>query len=107
MAATTTPAVAARRSDGSTSRSSSCYLPRVTAPHLSVDVTVVPRGTVQFPIVMSLPTGFDAARPETWPRVPGRLEYVAGRLEFMPPCGEIQQRVTVDVATELNVWRRT
>src|SRR5262249_55404994 len=25
---------------------------------------------------------------------------------FMPPCGEIQHRVTVDVVTELNLWRR-
>ena len=24
----------------------------------------------------------------------------------MPPCGEVQQRVVVDVVTELNLWRR-
>jgi Uma2 family endonuclease len=56
---------------------------------------------------MPQPEGFVVEHPETWPRVPGRLEYVAGRLQFMPPCGEIQQRVAVDVSTELNLWRRT
>jgi Uma2 family endonuclease len=78
----------------------------VTSLSRSLDVTVVPRGAVRFPLTLGQPPGFDATRPETWPQVAGRLEYVGGRLEFMPPCGEIQQRVTVDVATELNLWRR-
>ncbi|MBX3197913.1 MAG: Uma2 family endonuclease [Labilithrix sp.] len=37
----------------------------------------------------------------------GRLEYIEGRLEYRPPCGEIQQRTVVEVVTELNLWRRT
>ena len=86
--------------------STACYPERVASVDRSVDVTLVPRGTVRFPVVMQVPAGFDPERPETWPQVPGRLEYVGGRLEYMPPCGEIQQRVTVDVVTELNIWRR-
>lgn len=58
------------------------------------------------PLPLPIPAGFDAARPQTWPRVTGRLEYVQGRLEYMPPCGKNQQRVCVDVVTELGVWCR-
>lgn len=36
----------------------------------------------------------------------GRLEYVDGRLEYMPPCGEMQQRIVVDVVFELATWAR-
>jgi hypothetical protein len=45
------------------------------------------------------PEAFDVARPETWPRVTGRLEYAGGRLEYMPPCGKNQQRVVASEAT--------
>ncbi|MBX3224987.1 MAG: Uma2 family endonuclease [Labilithrix sp.] len=69
-------------------------------------MTVVPRIAVKLPLVVPEPDGFVAARYETWPKVVGRLEYVGGRLEYMPPCGKNQQRVAVDVATELNLWRR-
>jgi Uma2 family endonuclease len=46
------------------------------------------------------------AEPATWPEVPGRLEFVEGRLEYMPPCGGDQQRTAVDVVTVLGTWRR-
>ena len=70
------------------------------------DVTVVPRIAIRLPLALPRPEGFDAARPETWPEVTGRLEYVGERLEYMPPCGEVQQRTAADVVTELNLWRR-
>jgi Uma2 family endonuclease len=70
------------------------------------DLTVVPRIAVRFPLALPPPHGFEVTRPETWPAVPGRLEYVRGRLEYMPPCGEVQQRTAADVVTELNLWRR-
>ena len=71
-------------------------------------LTLVPADAVRLPAVLPvLPPGFVAERPETWPAGPGRYELVAGRLEYMPPCGEVQQLVAVDVATELNLWRRT
>lgn len=67
---------------------------------------MVPRIAVQLPLPLPIPDGFDLSRLETWPLVTGRLEFVAGRLEYMPPSGEIQQRVVVDVLTELNLWSR-
>lgn len=70
------------------------------------EVTVVPRIAVSLPLVLPLPDGFDVARLQTWPTTGGRLEFVGGRLEYMPPCGEAQQRTAADVVTELNLWRR-
>jgi Uma2 family endonuclease len=78
----------------------------VPSPDAYADVTVVPRIAVRFPLPLPAPGGFVVARHETWPRVTGRLEYASGRLEYMPPCGKNQQRVAVDVVTELNLWRR-
>lgn len=78
----------------------------MAATSVYAPVTVVPRIAVELPLVLPEPEGFDFARLETWPAVVGRLEYVDGRLEYMPPCGKNQQRVAVDVATELNLWRR-
>ena len=70
------------------------------------DVTVVPRIAIRLPLALPTPEGFEVARPETWPEVTGRLEYVGERLEYMPPRGEVQQRTAADVVTELNLWRR-
>lgn len=71
-------------------------------------LTLVPVDAVRWPAVLpSVPAGFEARRVETWPKGPGRYEYVAGRLEYMPPCGEIQQFVVVAVVAELMAWRAT
>jgi Uma2 family endonuclease len=70
------------------------------------ELTVVPRIAVTLPLPLPLPAGFDPVRPEAWPTVSGRLEYVQGRLLFMPPCGDHQQQTAIDTATELNLWRR-
>lgn len=78
----------------------------MSASNAYASVTVVPRIAVDLPLALPEPDGFVAAREETWPRVVGRLEYVSGRLQYTPPCGKNQQRVAVDVATELNLWRR-
>jgi Uma2 family endonuclease len=67
---------------------------------------VVPRIAVRLPLALPVPAGFEAADHRTWPVVLGRLEYVGGTLEYMPPCGEAQQRTAADVVTELNLWRR-
>ena len=58
------------------------------APH-DIDGDWLP-GTVRYPVELVPPDGFDPARVETWPRIDGRLEWVEGRLLFMPPCGERQ-----------------
>jgi Uma2 family endonuclease len=78
----------------------------VTAANAYAEVTVVPRIAIRLPLALPLPDGFLVERPETWPSVTGRLEYAGGKLEYMPPCGKNQQRVAVDVVTELNLWRR-
>lgn len=70
------------------------------------DMTLVPRIAVQLPLALPTPEGFDPGRPETWPAMPGRLEYVQGRLLYMPPCGDDQQDTTADLVGELVAWRR-
>jgi Uma2 family endonuclease len=66
---------------------------------------VLPRA-IRFPIELIPPDGFDAERLETWPRVVGRLEYVEGRLLYMPPCGDEQQEVVTDVVITVGAWVR-
>ena len=76
---------------------------RAMAPEMDV---VVPAST-KFPIELELPPGFVVDDPGTWPRLDGRLEYVSGRLLWMPPCGALQQRVSLSVAGVLWEWLRT
>jgi Uma2 family endonuclease len=70
-------------------------------------LTLVPADAVRWPVFPSSPEGFVPERGATWPTGPGRYEYVAGRLEYMPPCGEIQQVVAADVVGTLLSWRAT
>ncbi|MBI2896302.1 MAG: Uma2 family endonuclease [Deltaproteobacteria bacterium] len=76
------------------------------APTAYEEVTVVPRIAIRLPLPLPIPDGFDPARPESWPVVAGRLEYVHGCLLYMPPCGDRQQQTAADVVTELNLWCR-
>jgi Uma2 family endonuclease len=69
----------------------------------STDVIVVPVGT-RFPVELKLPAGFRPEDATTWPSVDGRLEYVRGRLLFMPPCADTQLLVTGSVAGLLDRW---
>src|SRR5262245_17642277 len=71
----------------------------------SDDVIHVP-ASVRFPVELVPPDGFDPVRLETWPRVEGRLEWVGGRLLYMPPCGEMQQATVADVVGVLIPWQR-
>src|SRR5438128_10081571 len=64
-------------------------------------------GSVRFPVELTPPDGFDPARLETWPRVAGRLEWVAGRLLYMPPCGERQSWTVADLVFTLGTWVRS
>ena len=66
---------------------------------------VLPRA-IRFPIELIPPDGFDEERLETWPRVVGRLEYVEGRLLYLPPCGDEQQEVVTDVVITVGAWVR-
>ena len=65
----------------------------------------VPRA-IRFPVELIPPDGFDPARLETWPKVEGRLEYVKGRLLYMPPCGQMQSYTVSDVVAVLVLWVR-
>jgi len=68
------------------------------------DEVELPRALVQFPVEVRKPKGFRFEEPATWPKLEGRLEYVDGRLWFMPPCGDVQQDVAMDVAYALRQW---
>src|SRR5207244_9180471 len=84
---------------------------RIYAPFMArpapIDVgeeTIPVPGSVRFPVELTPPDGFDPARLETWPRVEGRLEWVGGRLLYMPPCGDRQQDTVADVVAALVKW---
>jgi len=68
-----------------------------------VETITLPRG-VRFPVELDPPPGFDPARLETWPQVEGRLEWVEGRLLYMPGCGDLQQDTVTDVVATLAIW---
>lgn len=65
---------------------------------------VLPRAAVRFPVELRQPDGMQIDELSTWPRVDGRLEYLEGKLLYMPPCGDIQQDVAMDVAFVLRSW---
>src|SRR5439155_27159344 len=71
------------------------------------DFVRFPMSAVRFPIELRPPPGFVIDDPKTWPRVEGRLEFVAGRLLYRPPCGDMQQDVVPAVAAVLIGWVRT
>ena len=66
---------------------------------------MLPRA-LRFPVELHPPAGFDPTHLETWPVLAGRLEYVDGRLLFMPPCGDTQQDTVTDVVVTLGTWVR-
>ncbi|MEJ7734739.1 MAG: Uma2 family endonuclease [Polyangiaceae bacterium] len=67
----------------------------------------LPRTGVRFPVEWRAPDAFRVDDASTWPRVEGRLEYVNGRIRYMPPCGGIQQDVASDVTALLVAWARS
>src|SRR5687768_438963 len=58
---------------------------------------------VRFPVELRA-EGSELSEPSTWPAIDGRLEYVGGRLLYMPPCADYQQDVAMDVAFILRSW---
>ncbi len=76
------------------------------APSELTEETIRVPAAVRFPVELTPPEGFDPALIETWPRVEGRLEWVAGRLLYMPPCGEEQCFTVADATTVLGIWCR-
>lgn len=76
------------------------------APESLFEETVPVPAAARFPVELTPPAGFDPARLETWPRVEGSLEWVAGKLLWMPPCGDRQHETVADVVVELGLWAR-
>jgi Uma2 family endonuclease len=70
------------------------------------DETIELPGAIRFPVELEPPESFDPVKPATWPKVTGRLEYVEGRLLYMPPCGDAQQYTVTDVVIVLGSWAR-
>jgi Uma2 family endonuclease len=70
------------------------------------DETIALPRAVRFPVAMIPPSGFNEERLETWPSLAGRLEYVNGRLLYMPPCGDLEQDTVTDVVITLGAWTR-
>jgi hypothetical protein len=64
------------------------------------------RADVRFPVEWRAPEGFRPDEPSTWPQVAGRLEFVDGRIQYIPPCGEVQQDVATDATITLGLWAR-
>ena len=58
---------------------------------------------VRFPVELRA-EGVVPDQPLTWPAIEGRLEYVGGRLLYLPPCADFQQDVAMDVAFVLRSW---
>jgi len=67
------------------------------------DEIVLRKSGVRFPVELR-PVGFVPDDLSTWPDAVGRLEYVEGRLLYMPPCADVQQEVAVDVVHVLSSW---
>lgn len=63
--------------------------------------------SVRFPVQLRVPSGFDPHDLATWPVVEGRLEYVDGRLLYMPPCGQEQGAISLSTAGVLAQWLAT
>jgi Uma2 family endonuclease len=72
-------------------------------PNLFDETTPVP-GAARFPVEVEPPPGFNPLDVATWPRVEGRLEYLRGRLLYMPPCGDVQQDVAARIVGLLDRW---
>jgi len=66
--------------------------------------TIQVPASVRFPVELDVPPGFDPVDPATWPRVEGRLEYLEGRLLFLPPCSLGQAAVAWSTISVIAVW---
>ncbi|HEY3352032.1 MAG TPA: Uma2 family endonuclease [Polyangia bacterium] len=64
----------------------------------------LPLTLVRFPIELVPPEGFRPDDLSTWPRLEGRLEYVNGRILYLPPCGDVQAEACADLMYLLATW---
>jgi Uma2 family endonuclease len=78
----------------------------MTVAEMYQETIPLPRA-VCFPVELRKPEGFVPERLETWPWLPGRVEYVDGKLLYMPPCADTQQYTVTDVVITLGAWTRS
>jgi Uma2 family endonuclease len=78
----------------------------MTLTELYQETIPLPRA-VRFPVELRPPEGFAPERLETWPWIPGRVEFFGGRLLYMPPCADTQQYTVTDVVITLGAWTRS
>jgi Uma2 family endonuclease len=71
------------------------------------ELVPVPRVAIRLPLELPLPAGFAPDRPDTWPVVDGEIEFVGGKLVYMPPSADRQQDTCTDVINALANWRKT
>jgi Uma2 family endonuclease len=79
---------------------------KVAVRDLDLEPYVLDLPGLVFPVELELPEGFVPEDTSTWPHVEGRLEYVGGRLLYLPPTGELQSTVTADAVGVLAGWQR-
>ncbi len=72
-------------------------------PESAREMAIVPPET-EFPVSVRPPPGFVPDDLSTWPRDPGRFEYVNGRLLYMPPCGDEQGFTVSDTHFVIRSW---
>jgi Uma2 family endonuclease len=73
---------------------------------MSVPLQLLDEAPVRFPVELSVPRGFRAERLATWPQVAGSIEYVDGKLLYLPPCADEQAEVVSGVVYELVSWAK-
>jgi Uma2 family endonuclease len=78
----------------------------MTLAELYQETIPLPRA-VRFPVELRPPEGFVPERLETWPWLPGTVEFVDGRLLYRPPCADTQQYTVTDVVITLGTWTRS
>lgn len=66
--------------------------------------TIPVPASVRFPIELEQPSGFAPDDSATWPNVEGRLEYVEGRLLYLPPCSLAQAAVSLSAVATIAGW---
>src|ERR1700745_2694042 len=69
---------------------------RASIPHMPAEPhaeTIPVPASVRFRVEPEPPEGFRPEDPASWPRIDGRVEWIGGRLLYLPPCGWIQQGV--------------
>src|SRR2546428_12669669 len=81
---------------------------RASIPHMPAEPyseTIPVPASVRFPVELEPPEGFRPEEPASWPRIDGRLEWVGGRLLYMPPRRRVHQGESGRGVAVLRQWQ--